>query len=60
MKLFPVFSRHLMRQLVKSGFNIVKTMPNYKYPEKTVYYFEETPELRHLTDELIFKRRNNK
>lgn len=57
MKLFPVFSRHLMRQLTKSGFTVIKVMPNYKYPEKMVYYFEETSELRQLANELISKRR---
>ena len=57
MKLFPVFSRHLMRQLIKSGFTVIKVMPNYKYPEKMVYYFEETSELRQLANELISKRR---
>jgi len=59
MLLFPVFSRHLMRQLEKSGFQVVKIAPNYLHKGKTVYYFEETPELRQLANELIAKRREN-
>lgn len=57
MNLFPVFSRHLMRQLEKSGFVVVKIAPNYIYKGQTVYYFEETPELRKLANELVEKRR---
>lgn len=57
MTLFPVFSRHLMRQLEKSGFTVVKIAPNYLHKGQTVYYFEETPELRKLANELIAKRR---
>ena len=59
MLLFPVFSRHLMRQQKKSGFQVVKIAPNYLHKGKTVYYFEETPELRQLANKLIAKRREN-
>ncbi len=56
MNLFPVFSRHLMRQLERKGFIVVKMAPNTKFPDKTVYYFEETPQLRQAVNELIKNR----
>ena len=52
MNLYPVFSRKLTRKLEKRGFNVVKMAPNHEYPDKTVYYFEETLELRKAVNEL--------
>lgn len=52
MTLFPVFSRRVVRQLERRGFTVVKMLPNYKYPDKMVYYFEETPALRQAVVEL--------
>lgn len=46
MTLFPVFSRRVMRQLEYQGFEVVKIAPNTKFPDKSVYYFEETAALR--------------
>jgi len=53
MTLYPVFSRKLTRKLEKKGFLVVKIAPNRQYPEKMVYYFEETPELRQAVTLLI-------
>lgn len=53
MRLFPVFSRKLTRKLERRGFVVVKMAQNRNFPDKTVYYFEETPELRKAVNELI-------
>ena len=45
MTLFPVFSRHLMRQLEKSGFTVIKIAPNYLHEGKIVYYFDTSNHL---------------
>lgn len=52
MTLYPVFSRRIVRELEKRGFNVVKMAPNKKYTNLIVYYFEETPELRKTVTEL--------
>lgn len=57
MRLFPIFSRHLMRQLEHYGFIVVKISKNFKFPDKDVYYFEETPEFRQIVNQLIQKRK---
>lgn len=55
MNFYPVFSRKLTRKLEKLGFIVVKMTPNNKYPDKIVYFFEETPELRKAVNELTAK-----
>lgn len=55
MALYPVFSRKLTRKLERRGFTVIKMAPNYEYPDKIVYYFEETPELRKAVNELTAK-----
>ena len=52
MTLYPVFSRRIVRELEKRGFNVIKMAPNKKYTHLIVYYFEETPELRQAVAEL--------
>lgn len=52
MKLYPVFTRKLVIALEKQGFNVVKMMPNRNNYALTVYYFEETPELRQAVQAL--------
>ena len=55
MTLFPVFSRKLTRKLEKRGFIVIKMDTNHDFPDKMVYYFEETPELRRAVNELTAK-----
>lgn len=52
MTLYPVFSRKLTRKLERRGFVVVKIAPNRKAPGMSVYYFEETVELRKAVEEL--------
>jgi dethiobiotin synthetase len=40
-----VFSPKLVKILMAKGYKIVNIKPNRKFPERTVFYFEETPEL---------------
>lgn len=58
MTLYPVFSRRVMRQLEHKGFTVVKILPNTKFPDKNVYYFEETVELRQAVNHLTTKTNN--
>lgn len=55
MTLFPVFSRRITHELEKLGFEVVRIAPNDKYPGRSVYYFEETPELRKAVVKLTIK-----
>ena len=55
MKLFPIFSRRIVRELEKQGFSVVKIAPNRNHPELSVYYFKETVALRNAAQQLISK-----
>ena len=55
MTLFPVFSRRIVCELEKLGFNVVKIAPNRQHPNLNVYYFEETVSLRNAAQQLIQK-----
>lgn len=52
MKHFTVFSQKLASKLKKLGFQIVDTGVNIKNPKYTVFYFENTKELRKAVAEL--------
>lgn len=56
MKLYPIFSRRIARELEKLGFKITKIAPNRNNVSLQVYYFEETVELRNAAQELIQKK----
>lgn len=56
MKLYPIFSRRIARELEKLGFKIEKIAPNRNNLNLRVYYFEETVELRNAAQELIQKK----
>lgn len=53
MKLFPIFSRRIARELEKLGFQVKQIAPNRHQPELRVYYFEETVALRNAAQKLI-------
>lgn len=53
MKLYPIFARRIVIALEKQGFKVVKIAPNKNNPILSVYYFEETPELRRAAQLLI-------
>lgn len=55
MKLYPIFSRRIVRELEKQGFKVIKMAPNNFHPELNVYYFEETVTLRNAVQKLIQK-----
>ena len=55
MKLYPIFSRRIVRELEKRGFKVQKITPNRFHPDLQVYYFEETVELRNTVQTLIQK-----
>lgn len=40
-----IISTKLAKKLLKKNFNIIDIKPNNKYPERTVFMFENTPEL---------------
>lgn len=58
MTLFPVFSRRIVCELEKLGFNVVKIAPNRQHPNLNVYYFEETVSLRNAAQQLIQQSKN--
>ena len=57
MKLYPIFSRRIARELEKMGFQVKRIAPNRQHPELLVYYFEETVAL-HNAAQTLFKKEN--
>ena len=55
MKLYPIFSRRIMRALEKMGFQVKQIAPNRQHPELLVYYFEETVALHNAVQQLFQK-----
>jgi hypothetical protein len=55
MKLYPIFSRRIARELEKMGFQVKRIAPNRQHPELLVYYFEETVALRNAAQTLFQK-----
>lgn len=55
MKLYPIFSRRLMIELEKQGFQVIKIEPNKKFPNLNVYFFEETAAFRNAAQKLFQK-----
>lgn len=55
MKLFPIFSRRIVVELEKLGFQVKQIAPNRKHSELNVYYFEETVEFRNAIQKLFQK-----
>ena len=49
---FIVFSQKIAHELKKQGYEIIGTGINIKNPKYTVFYFEDTPELRKAVEEL--------
>jgi len=56
MKLYPIFSRKIVRELEKLGFQVKHIAPNRNHPELSVYYFEETVAFRNAAQNLIQKK----
>lgn len=55
MKLYPIFSRRIARELEKMGFQVKRIAPNRQHPKLLVYYFEETVALRNAAQTLFQK-----
>ena len=50
---YIVYSKKVARELERAGFVVQKVEPNIKYPNRAVYFFEDTPELRRVIYPLI-------
>lgn len=50
---YIVYSKKVARELERAGFIVQKVEPNIKYPNRAVYFFEDTPELRRMIYPLI-------
>lgn len=46
MMYYVVYSKKVANKLERLGFIVQKVEPNKKYPDKAVYLFEDTAELR--------------
>ncbi len=44
MKTIAVYSRRIAFELQKKGFIVVRTVPNWKFPQYQIYLFLQTPE----------------
>lgn len=53
MKQFTVFSLRIANILAKKGYEILGSGVNAKNPKYSVFYFEDTPQLRAEIEELI-------
>ncbi len=45
-KTFPVYKQKLAGALMQAGFVLVAIAPNYKDPNRNVFYFRDTPEIK--------------
>lgn len=52
---YVVYSKKVANKLEHMGFKVLKVEPNRKYPEKAVYLFEDTADLRAAILPLINK-----
>jgi len=52
---YVVYSKKVANKLEHMGFKVLKIEPNYKYPNRAVYFFEDTVELREAILPLIHK-----
>ena len=60
-KLYTVFSLGLVQYLYEKGFKFVGTAQNIQFPDKNVFYYEDTPELQeHIHDYIEYKHNINK
>lgn len=50
---FPVFSALLAHELIEEGFKYLRKSVNRKYPDRYVYYFEESDEIRFRVGEIV-------
>lgn len=53
---FVVFSRRLAKTLTKVGFKLLRSKPRKDNPLYSVYFFEDTPELRAAIQELLKRK----
>lgn len=44
--MFPVFNIKIVHALIQDGYEVRKVEQNHKYPERLVYYFDDSPEVR--------------
>lgn len=56
MNYYVVYSKKTARELERQGFVVLKVEPNIKYPERVVYKFEDTAELRKAIQPLINRK----
>lgn len=56
MNYYVVYSKKTARELERQGFIVLKVEPNIKYPERVVYKFEDTVELRKAIQPLINRK----
>lgn len=56
MSYYIIYSKKVARELERSGFAVIKMEPNIKYPDRMVYFFEDTVELRRAIQPLINRR----
>ena len=50
---FPVFSPMMAHQLIEEGFKYLNKSVNKRYPDKYVYYFEESDAIRARVKEIV-------
>lgn len=48
----PVFSRNVAGKLLLMGFNMYNVRRNTKYPNRSVFYFRDSPEIRVAINEI--------
>ena len=56
MNYYVVYSKKVARELERKGFVVAAVEPNTKYPDRAVYKFEDTAELRRAIFPLINRK----
>jgi hypothetical protein len=57
---YPVFKKKFADELIRQGFELIKTRPNANNYKLKVYYFENTREVRDALTSIIKDYENNK
>lgn len=57
MKSLTIFNYKLATILVKKGYKMITSKPNYKVPGHFVYYFDDIPEIKQIIEKFYEEKK---
>ena len=55
----PIYKMRLAGYLMTRGFVLLDMKPNYRFPDRNVFYFTDTAEIRQAIEQYIERMMNN-